>query len=98
MDCLTPTMWRRPTTYVQRTTCSGLLPGRVVSCYFLSGPFHRPDGISAFLSHFGWDSDTIDNHRAYGGGEGHNLLKDSVYQRLLQRCAAGEYAVVVASP
>eukprot|EP00965_Chrysotila_dentata_P110183 3641170-Pleurochrysis_carterae.AAC.1 len=44
------------------------------------------------------ECDTIDKHRAYGGGDEHDILRDSVYQRLLQRCAAGEYAAVVASP
>eukprot|EP00965_Chrysotila_dentata_P111123 3672564-Pleurochrysis_carterae.AAC.1 len=63
-----------------------------------SGPFQRPGGISAFLSRAGLECDTIDNHRAYGVGDAHNLQRNSVYQRLLQRCAAGEYAAVVASP
>eukprot|EP00965_Chrysotila_dentata_P153741 5082338-Pleurochrysis_carterae.AAC.1 len=63
-----------------------------------SGPFARPDGIAAFLSRSGFDCDTIDSHRSYGGGEQHNLLRNSVYERLLQRCAAGEYAAIVASP
>eukprot|EP00965_Chrysotila_dentata_P196759 6177779-Pleurochrysis_carterae.AAC.2 len=63
-----------------------------------SGPIRRPDGISAFLNGYGLECDSIDNHRAYGGGDSHNILHDSVYTRLLQRCAAGHYAAVVASP
>eukprot|EP00965_Chrysotila_dentata_P057647 1911471-Pleurochrysis_carterae.AAC.1 len=63
-----------------------------------SGPLQRPDGIAAFLKAHDFDCDTLDNHRAYGVGDSHNLLRDSVYERLLQRCAAGEYAAVVASP
>eukprot|EP00965_Chrysotila_dentata_P105564 3486348-Pleurochrysis_carterae.AAC.1 len=49
-----------------------------------SGPFQRPGGIAAFLTQSERKCDTLDNHRAYGGGEAHNLLHDSVYQRLLQ--------------
>eukprot|EP00965_Chrysotila_dentata_P127524 4217337-Pleurochrysis_carterae.AAC.1 len=32
-----------------------------------SGPFNRPDGIAAFLSQREFETDTLDNHRAYGG-------------------------------
>eukprot|EP00965_Chrysotila_dentata_P112146 3707527-Pleurochrysis_carterae.AAC.1 len=53
-----------------------------------SGPLHRPDGIAAFLKGYGLDCDSLDNHRAYGGGDSHDILRDSVYERLLQRCAA----------
>eukprot|EP00965_Chrysotila_dentata_P104151 3439380-Pleurochrysis_carterae.AAC.1 len=34
-----------------------------------SGPVHRPDGIAAFLKDYGLDCDSLDNHRAYGGGD-----------------------------
>eukprot|EP00965_Chrysotila_dentata_P231203 6198219-Pleurochrysis_carterae.AAC.1 len=30
--------------------------------------------------------------------QSHNLLRDSVYKPLLERCAAGHYAAIVASP
>eukprot|EP00965_Chrysotila_dentata_P026553 879686-Pleurochrysis_carterae.AAC.2 len=40
----------------------------------------------------------IDNHPDLGGGERHDLLLDSVYSRLLERCTAGAYAAIVASP
>eukprot|EP00965_Chrysotila_dentata_P130889 4327297-Pleurochrysis_carterae.AAC.1 len=40
----------------------------------------------------------IDNHPEHGGGERHDLLLDSVYSRLLERCTSGVYAAVVASP
>eukprot|EP00965_Chrysotila_dentata_P090612 2991039-Pleurochrysis_carterae.AAC.1 len=42
-----------------------------------SGPLKRPDGIAAFLKVRDFDCDTLDNHRAYGGGESHNLLNNS---------------------
>eukprot|EP00965_Chrysotila_dentata_P129261 4272894-Pleurochrysis_carterae.AAC.1 len=46
----------------------------------------------------GFDFDSIDSDAKHGGGEAHNLLRNSVYQPLLERCAAGHYAAVVASP
>eukprot|EP00965_Chrysotila_dentata_P003469 112759-Pleurochrysis_carterae.AAC.1 len=42
-----------------------------------SGPLQRPGGIAAFLNGYGLECDSIDNHRAYGGGESHNILHDS---------------------
>eukprot|EP00965_Chrysotila_dentata_P135852 4491013-Pleurochrysis_carterae.AAC.1 len=46
----------------------------------------------------GFESDCIDSDAQYGGGEAHNLLRDSVYKPLLEKCAAGYYAAIVASP
>eukprot|EP00965_Chrysotila_dentata_P003818 124796-Pleurochrysis_carterae.AAC.1 len=63
-----------------------------------SGPFHRPDGIAAFLKQSGLEVEMIDNHPGHGGGERHDLLIDSVYSRLLERCSTGAYAAIVASP
>eukprot|EP00965_Chrysotila_dentata_P074734 2469457-Pleurochrysis_carterae.AAC.1 len=63
-----------------------------------SGPFKRPDGISAFLHQAGLEVEMIDNHPQSGGGEKHDLLLDSVYSRLLERCASGHYAAIIASP
>eukprot|EP00965_Chrysotila_dentata_P039182 1302415-Pleurochrysis_carterae.AAC.1 len=40
----------------------------------------------------------IDNHPEHGGGDRHDLLLDSVYSRLLERCSSGTYAAVVAAP
>eukprot|EP00965_Chrysotila_dentata_P234142 6200005-Pleurochrysis_carterae.AAC.2 len=40
----------------------------------------------------------IDNHPDHGGGKQHDLLVDSVYCRLLERCSAGAYAAIIASP
>eukprot|EP00965_Chrysotila_dentata_P208242 6184591-Pleurochrysis_carterae.AAC.1 len=40
----------------------------------------------------------MDNCPTDGGGDAHNVLVDSVYERLLQRCADGYYAAVFASP
>eukprot|EP00965_Chrysotila_dentata_P159424 5266851-Pleurochrysis_carterae.AAC.2 len=46
----------------------------------------------------GLASDSIDSDAQQTGGEVHNLLRDSVYKPLLERCTAGHYAAVVASP
>eukprot|EP00965_Chrysotila_dentata_P056034 1857557-Pleurochrysis_carterae.AAC.1 len=59
---------------------------------------NRPDGISAFLSQSGFSSECLDNNPSFGGGQAHDLLLDSVYQRLLERCKSGAYAAIVASP
>eukprot|EP00965_Chrysotila_dentata_P087630 2893008-Pleurochrysis_carterae.AAC.1 len=41
----------------------------------------------------------IDNHHPeHGGGEKHNLLLDSVYANLLEKCSSGHYAAIIASP
>eukprot|EP00965_Chrysotila_dentata_P010008 326316-Pleurochrysis_carterae.AAC.1 len=63
-----------------------------------SGPFSRPDGIAAFLTRYGLTADCVDNCSSDGGGDAHNVLVDSVYQRLLQQCADGYYAAIFASP
>eukprot|EP00965_Chrysotila_dentata_P116230 3842268-Pleurochrysis_carterae.AAC.1 len=63
-----------------------------------SGPYQRPDGISSFLKQAGLEVEMIDNHPDHGGGQQHDLLLDSVYSRLLERCSAGAYAAIVASP
>eukprot|EP00965_Chrysotila_dentata_P189144 6173167-Pleurochrysis_carterae.AAC.4 len=68
---------------------------RVLLLFF--GPFSRPDGLSAFLARYGVAADCIDNAEVDGGGRGHNILVDSVYERLLQRCADKYYAAVIAS-
>eukprot|EP00965_Chrysotila_dentata_P166417 5494259-Pleurochrysis_carterae.AAC.1 len=62
-----------------------------------SGPFKRPDGISAFLQQAGIEVEMLDNHPKHRGGEKHNLLLDSVYTGLLEKCSSGHYAAVVAS-
>eukprot|EP00965_Chrysotila_dentata_P078823 2599534-Pleurochrysis_carterae.AAC.1 len=63
-----------------------------------SGPFSRPDGMSSFLTQHGLTTDCIDNCAKDGGGNAHNILVNSVYERLLQRCADGYYMAVFASP
>eukprot|EP00965_Chrysotila_dentata_P053445 1773274-Pleurochrysis_carterae.AAC.1 len=42
-----------------------------------SGPFKRPDGISAFLHQAGLEAEMVDNNSQHGGGEKHDLLLDS---------------------
>eukprot|EP00965_Chrysotila_dentata_P120175 3974357-Pleurochrysis_carterae.AAC.1 len=53
-----------------------------------SGPISRADGIAAFLSRMGFESDSVDSDAVHGGGKAHNLLRDSVYKPLLEKCAA----------
>eukprot|EP00965_Chrysotila_dentata_P071209 2352835-Pleurochrysis_carterae.AAC.1 len=52
-----------------------------------SGPLSRPDGIAAFLQRYGIISDCVDSCPTHGGGSAHDILVNSVYERLLQRCA-----------
>eukprot|EP00965_Chrysotila_dentata_P119290 3943616-Pleurochrysis_carterae.AAC.1 len=68
------------------TTVKPALFARRVLLLF-SGPFDRPDGIASFLHRYGLTADNVDNDSARGGGASHDLLTDSVYERLLQRCA-----------
>eukprot|EP00965_Chrysotila_dentata_P156976 5186268-Pleurochrysis_carterae.AAC.1 len=63
-----------------------------------SGPYSRPDGVSSFLQRYGVSSDCIDNDHDTGGGDAHDVLNNAVYERLLQRCADGYYAAIIASP
>eukprot|EP00965_Chrysotila_dentata_P154022 5090530-Pleurochrysis_carterae.AAC.1 len=63
-----------------------------------SGPISRTDGIAAFISRMGLETDCVDSDSEHGGGESHNVLRDSVYKPLLERCAAGHYVAVIASP
>eukprot|EP00965_Chrysotila_dentata_P072292 2389217-Pleurochrysis_carterae.AAC.1 len=74
-----------------------MTPSRRVLLFF-SGPFSRPDGISSFLHRYGISADCIDNDRNTGGGSTHDVLNNAVSERLLQRCAGGYYAAVIASP
>eukprot|EP00965_Chrysotila_dentata_P132359 4376881-Pleurochrysis_carterae.AAC.2 len=50
-----------------------------------SGPFSRPDGIASFLTRYGLTADCVDSCPTDVGGVAHNVLVDSVYERLLQR-------------
>eukprot|EP00965_Chrysotila_dentata_P168433 5561672-Pleurochrysis_carterae.AAC.3 len=43
-------------------------------------------------------AECVDSCPTDGGGNAHNVLVDSVYELLLQRCADGYYAAVFASP
>eukprot|EP00965_Chrysotila_dentata_P086003 2838326-Pleurochrysis_carterae.AAC.1 len=63
-----------------------------------SGPLSRPDGIATFLQRYGLAADCVDSCPAQGGGSAHDILVNSVYERLLQRCADGYYMAVFASP
>eukprot|EP00965_Chrysotila_dentata_P103725 3423651-Pleurochrysis_carterae.AAC.1 len=79
------------------TRTSAVSTSRCVLLLF-SGPFSRPDGIASFLTRYGMTADCVDNCPSDGGGDAHNVLVDSVYERLLQRCSDGYDAAVFASP
>ena len=65
-----------------------------------SGPYHRTNGLAERATSFGWRKiEQIDNDAEVGGGWQHDLLNDSSYTDLKQRCAAGDFdAMVVAFP
>eukprot|EP00965_Chrysotila_dentata_P027733 921908-Pleurochrysis_carterae.AAC.1 len=54
--------------------------------------------MSSFLIQHGLTADCVDNCTKDGGGHAHDILINSVYERLLQRCADGYYMAVFASP
>eukprot|EP00965_Chrysotila_dentata_P093502 3089080-Pleurochrysis_carterae.AAC.1 len=53
---------------------------------------------SPLLHRYGLTADNVNHDSTRGGGASHNLLTDSVYERLLQRRADGYYSAVIASP
>lgn len=70
------------------------------SCSFVkvlllfSGPYHRPDGLAAFLRQRGLEADLIDCDLEHGGGEQHNTLNDALFTSLLQLTRSEAYRVV----
>ena len=69
---------------------------RVLVLY--SGPYRRPDGLGAFLNKFGMEAELVDNHPVDGGGDGHDLLNDAFFQKLMQRVGSGYYSAIFAAP
>lgn len=63
-----------------------------------SGPFNRPDGLSAFLEKVGLTAILVDNDTANGGDARHDILDDSFFQNLMRRAALGEFLAVIAAP
>ena len=63
-----------------------------------SGPYHRPDGLAAFLTRFGIDPVLVDNDPSNGGGTAHDLRRRSFFDDLLRRCHAGEFMAVFTAP
>eukprot|EP00965_Chrysotila_dentata_P162021 5350279-Pleurochrysis_carterae.AAC.1 len=56
------------------------------------------DSPRFWLGRYKVSSDCLNNADVDGGGQELNILINSVYERLLQRCADGYYAAVMASP
>ena len=63
-----------------------------------SGSYSRPDGLAAFLARYGLSCVMVDSDTANGGDEADDILRDSFYESLLQRCHAGEFFAVFAAP
>ena len=57
-----------------------------------SGPAGRPDGFEAKCAEESVRCVMIDTCH---GGESHNLLRDQVFEDLMQRCREGEFAIVI---
>ena len=62
-----------------------------------SGPYHRPDGLTAALKQRGYQVEEID-HLDRAGGPDHDILKDSFYAKLLRKAKNNEYRAVYAAP
>ena len=62
---------------------------------FFSGPYARSDGLTASMRDCGWKhTDMIDNDGETGGGWSHDVLNDSSYARLREKCKSGYYDAV----
>eukprot|EP00965_Chrysotila_dentata_P030633 1019912-Pleurochrysis_carterae.AAC.1 len=62
-------------------------PKRILILF--SGPLQRTGGLAELIRAKGFSVDCIDSDATHGGGPSHNVLDDSVFQRLLAACAAG---------
>ena len=61
-----------------------------------SGPYKRPDGLSAVMSTFGWDNIlNIDNDQELCGGWDDDILNDSHFTELKSMGAAGAWDSMV---
>ena len=57
-----------------------------------SGPYARSDGLSTAMRDCGWKhTDKIDNDGESGGGWAHDVLNDSTYAALREKCKSGHY-------
>ena len=72
------------------------LSRRILVLY--SGPYHRPDGLVAYLRTLGLDVTALDNDGDNGGDPNHNILSNDVYDSVLRRVQRGEFLAVFAAP
>ena len=69
--------------------------------YIFSGPYKRPDGLSAHLKLFGVDCSDYDNGQhcyKLAGGWAHDFMNDKFYAQLVHDVEAGLIYAIVASP
>ena len=70
---------------------------RPLVLHLFSGPKERPDGLAAFLESLGVHTCELDTQdECVWIGQQDDLTDDDVFQSLLLRCQAGEFAAVVA--
>ena len=72
------------------------LPRRVLVLF--SGPYARPDGITAFLRAKGIEVDQYDCDAKNGGGEDADILNDAFFTSLFNLVRNGHYATVFTAP
>ena len=72
------------------------LPRRVLVLF--SGPYARPDGLTAFLRGKGIEVDQYDCDAKHGGGDDANILNDAFFTSLFNLLRNGHYAAVFTAP
>ena len=72
------------------------LPRRVLVLF--SGPYARPDGLTAFLRARGIEVDQYDCDAKHGGGDDANILNDAFFTSLFNLVRNGHYAAVFTAP
>ena len=72
------------------------LPRRVLVLF--SGPYARPDGLTAFLRARGIEVDQYDCDAKHGGGDDANILNDAFFTSIFNLVRNGHYAAVFTAP
>ena len=62
-----------------------------------SGPYKRPDGLSAAIREMGYTVEQIDSS-PHGGEPGDDLLEDTVFAALLKAAKSGRYRAIFTAP
>ena len=63
-----------------------------------SGPYNRPDGLTAALHQLGYDVIEVDNSTEFGGGHKHDILNDQFFNSLLHDANNKRFRAVLAAP